>query len=553
MDSALRQPTVSGELASARPAPSGLPHTSFRTSWVSPLSNRLLFLLSVALVATPGLVQVFFGTDDHDIGWLVYIAGRVLDGARLYVELVEANPPLIVVLNMPAALLSRVLGISDILAFELFVFALIAITLWLSARVLRRLVPASTDMVSRRLFLLLATFVLCAIPATSNVFAQREHILLVLLLPYLLAVAARATLIPLDPRTTITVGVLAGVGVALKPYFVIPWVLAEIYLALRVGPKRAWLRPENIAVVAVLVSYAIAVVVFTPDYFGLVMILGAVYGDFLPTTYTSILTDWRALYVEHALIVTWVTPSDNRTRELRKVLALVTVGFMLATLLQHKGWEYHWYPPLAGATLLLGVVLWDAVQSTKAKALCLRIGFVIPVALLALMAAKSIRQVQHSVNPEPGAPYMRDLIAPMSRIIRDEPKGVSIAAFSSLPFPMFPAVNHTGARWAIRFNHFWALSGPYAAQARSGSAIRYHRPDQMTPAERLVYDGAISDMLRNTPRLLFVLMPPNGSLPHPKFNYITYFSQDPRFARLMQHYKVIARVGNYLVYKYVAG
>ena len=37
-----------------------------------------------------------------DMAFLLYAAERVLDGARLYVDVVEINPPLIVALNLPA-------------------------------------------------------------------------------------------------------------------------------------------------------------------------------------------------------------------------------------------------------------------------------------------------------------------------------------------------------------------------------------------------------------------------------------------------------------------
>lgn len=113
--------------------------------------------------------------------------------------------------------------------------------------------------------------------------------------------------------------------------------------------------------------------------------------------------------------------------------------------------------------------------------------------------------------------------------------------------PMFPAVNYTGARWGSRFFSLWALSGPYRGQARAGSALRYHRRDEMGPAESFVFDAGVSDMLRDPPHLLFVMTRPNGTLPHADFDYVTYFSQDPRFARIMGDYMLIERVGDYQV------
>ena len=50
-----------------------------------------------------------------DTGWLLYAAARMLDGATLYVDLVEVNPPLIVWLNAIPVALSRALALSPIL------------------------------------------------------------------------------------------------------------------------------------------------------------------------------------------------------------------------------------------------------------------------------------------------------------------------------------------------------------------------------------------------------------------------------------------------------
>ena len=50
-------------------------------------------------------------------------AGRVLDGARLYVDVVEINPPLVIALNAAAVWAARLLRVSEILVYRLVVTA----------------------------------------------------------------------------------------------------------------------------------------------------------------------------------------------------------------------------------------------------------------------------------------------------------------------------------------------------------------------------------------------------------------------------------------------
>jgi len=76
-----------------------------------------------------------------DTGFLLDAAARVLAGQRLYVDVVEINPPLVIALNLPAVLAARLLGVSAISAYRAEV-ALAVLALLLAARpLLRRLLP----------------------------------------------------------------------------------------------------------------------------------------------------------------------------------------------------------------------------------------------------------------------------------------------------------------------------------------------------------------------------------------------------------------------------
>lgn len=510
------------------------------------LGSRIVFFVLAIAMLLPALLQVLLGPDDHDVAWYLYVAAQVMDGARLYVDLVEINPPLIVAFSVPAVLIARAFGFSDILVFELSVLALVVVSLTLCAAVLRRLLQASQP-VGRGYLLLLTLFVLAAVPGTSNVFAQREHIMLILLLPYLLAVAVRATRLPLDKATAVLIGLIAGLGVALKPYFLLPWFLVEAYLVFRLGGKRAWLRPENITLGCILALYAFCVAVVTPEYLAVARLAREAYSGFLATPYTQILFSRRAQYVWLAFAAVVLIPSDEQSRELRRVLFFGTAGLLGAALLQRKGWPYHLYPSVAGATLLLAIALRDAIRS--GRTLASRAGLAITAAALVLIGAKVGQQTLQVLRPTDYDLYMTRLLPRMTALTREHADGESIFGLSSVPFPMFPVVNYTGVRWGGRFHHLWPVSGLYAERSSSGSPLHYRSLEEMGGAERFVHDAVVSDMLQSRPRLLFVLMAPSDALPRPGFDYVAYFSRDPRFAQLMNEYDVLDRIGDYRVYK----
>jgi hypothetical protein len=359
------------------------------------------------------------------------------------------------------------------------------------------------------------------------------------------------------------VGVLAAVGVALKPFFVLPWCLVELYLAVRVGPRRAWLRPEVVTIAAFGAVYVSAVVLFTPDYLPLVAMLREVYGDFLRVSYAAILLGWRTYFAVLAVVAFLLSRARGVVRELGWVLVLATAGFVAALIVQHKGWEYHHYPPLAGSVLLLGVVLWAGLADLRGRpprragrsgpvhgvvTVAAQPALLIAVGCFAVLGHQLVQQTERNLHPPPGDPLFIDLTAGADRLVREYAAGESVAALSGLPMPMFPAVNHTGVRWASRFFHLWALSGPYRSQT-FGASLRYHARGEMGPAEGFVFDGVVDDMQRDPPRLLFVMRAPDPTMPHGEFDYITYFSQDPRFAARIREYAPVARLGHYELFR----
>ena len=73
-------------------------------------ARRTVFVAALGFLVCLGLAAVYRSYAGPDTGFLLDEAARVLGGARLYVDLVDMNPPLIVVLNMAAVLFARQFG-----------------------------------------------------------------------------------------------------------------------------------------------------------------------------------------------------------------------------------------------------------------------------------------------------------------------------------------------------------------------------------------------------------------------------------------------------------
>ena len=80
-----------------------------RPSWADRvLTHRIAFPALALTVSTLGLIPVFLHLN-LDVGWFLYVAGRIRDGATMYVDVVDVNQPLIAWLSLVPVLVADAL------------------------------------------------------------------------------------------------------------------------------------------------------------------------------------------------------------------------------------------------------------------------------------------------------------------------------------------------------------------------------------------------------------------------------------------------------------
>ena len=96
-----------------------------------------LLLLLVALTA----LAVAPAHVNHDAAWYLYVVRHWLDGATLYRDVVDTNPPLIIWLSTPAVWIAALTGSPATALFKAFVFAVAAASLLIVRDLVRRTWP----------------------------------------------------------------------------------------------------------------------------------------------------------------------------------------------------------------------------------------------------------------------------------------------------------------------------------------------------------------------------------------------------------------------------
>jgi hypothetical protein len=518
--------------------------TQTTTAGTQPARVPNAWLAASAIVILTAAAAVWVRPVNHDAAWYLHVVHVWLDGGTLYRDAIDTNPPLIILLTVPPVWLARQLGVSAIPAFQLYVFALALGSIATSATLIGRTWP-NAGPARRGLLLVWIAFLL--LPFAKADFSQREHFAVIATMPYVLLAGMRVLDQRISPGEAVLIGAAGALGFVLKPHFVVAWIAIEAVVLWHVRRLRAWARPEALASAAVFIGYGLLVLLAFPQYFEIADRVRRVYGGIdAPALRLIDLKEVQAGVAVLLLVCLIRLPREERAAG---VVAAAAGGFLAASLLQLKGWNYHLYPAQVFLALFFVVLLTGMLESAPALGRMIRGGLTGTAIALTVGAvasgAKYIAEA-HSAN-------RTDLVAPLSRIVRQRaPDGaIALLGMRTLVYPAFPLVNETGARWSLRHNALWFLPGLYVKELAGPSAdVPYRAPAQMSPLERSFFEEIVADLCRTPPDLLMIEQPAHHAPAGRRALDLTgYYGQDSRFARLFSGYTQITTVPPFMVFE----
>ena len=173
-----------------------------------------------------------------DSGWFLLAGRRVLEGARLYTDIIETNPPLIVWLMAPLAAVGSLVAVTDERLIGLSVAAVLVTCSLVALRVLA--IEQGPSRLHR--FALIGAFLVgLTVPGVQQI-GQREQLAAILMFPFAMLAAQRAGGATASRPLSIVCGALAGIGIALKPFFLAAWLAVEAVVLLR---RRQWSTTDS--------------------------------------------------------------------------------------------------------------------------------------------------------------------------------------------------------------------------------------------------------------------------------------------------------------------
>jgi hypothetical protein len=499
-------------------------------------------ILICAVILAAGAVMVTWYPVNHDIAWLLHVAARWVGGARLYVDVVEVNPPLIIMLLTPVVAAADLLGVWEVSAFYFAVLALSALSLWIASRILLRI--TETGPASFLIIGLAAVYMF--LPRIE--FGQREHLMLLFTMPYYFSVAAHGTA-PQPRREALLTGTLAGLGFALKPHFLLVLIACEVYLALS---RRRWTirRAEFAAIVAVGLAYAFVLVVFIPAYFEVARWASRVYGAFYPSSWRSIAAEPGVLLGGITLIATFLTKKWDGA-SLRHIFAIATAAFVSIVFIQNKNFDYHWLPVYGTSVIVWISLVIEFVRKVAAGTRWAALTAAVwPRRLLLVIAALPLIAISLAAGTASSAEAWSRLgwYPQILTLIEREDGARNWFALSANAQTAFPLTTYTDLEWSAPFHSLWPVIGLYDRTPPATLNFPYRAIEEMGTVERQMFDTTLHALFRARPTLILVdRTAPGGTLNG--FDFLRYFAADEQFVQFMNSYAVIADLGPYRIFR----
>ncbi len=494
--------------------------------------GRLIYpglILSFLLLSVITQFSIYI---NHDVGIILYFSKRLMQGGSLYVDIMDPNPPLIFYIYLIPNYIAQLLNVSPIPLFRLMIFFFIFLSLYLSNIILKNDLH-NRSLLKKALFLSLV-FVFTIL--VDGEFGQREHIMLLLATPYLLLTATR-----LDSRAEgkyfqIMVGILAGIGFSIKPFFLLVPVVLESFLWWRTRNLISRNNLSLIAMILVILLYLLSIIFFTSYFQTMVPLVLQVYAAFGKKFYFVMLFSLFNLIIASVLYYIFL-PKEKYKKNYYTVIFLSLVSFALIYFIQKKGWKYQKYPFEACYFLFLITICTEWFEDTSKYKIYSHkfIKFCYALIISLILSFFFFFVIWHGKVLIKG--NRNQFIQHFITVSNKYATKSSMFIFTSYVEYAFPMINYTNVEWASRFPSLWLLPGIINQQSLAKENIRLR--DNVQHIKQYLFDSVVEDLQKYQPAL--VIIDDTPVLDGNKFDYVKFFSQDTRFLILWSKYQQVAK------------
>lgn len=503
------------------------------TDYIAVKHWELFFCCTSFSVIGLALVQTIFCLThpllaQSDQSMYLSMADLLLRGRVPYVDCFDNNPPLIIYLNVIPVVVASLFKAPISLAFALTVTAFSLVGSLLSLLLCRSLKGRVDGLMVMAAVLGYAFFN----HGQELDLGQREHLFVIGMLPFLLTRYLRYRDIDPPRWLALAAGLLAGVGIALKHYFLLVAMGLEFAWLARKGSLRFLFASENYTCLAVIALYLLHFA-FLPKamvsgYFDFVVpIYQAGYSYYTNSFVFNVATFWRTDFIYLAL-VTFVgfllAPLACDAGLL--LLGLIVFGWLSTSIFLFAGqsWQYHLVPIRMATTaalfveIALALILVARLPRPRLRRSLLPLLALVPLAplidrgeLLYLRLEEEERVQEHfdlGFLGYKGTCFEYELSPAVKTILANTTRDDTVLFISSGMAPGYPSIIQSERRPASRLIHgmlFTVLDYDLSLKnlAQRSRFEAYHKQ---------VLDWYVEDIGKNKPALIFIQLAPMGDI-----------------------------------------
>ncbi|MBK5096542.1 MAG: hypothetical protein JJE01_02080 [Gemmatimonadetes bacterium] len=497
---------------------------------MSTIRMRRDLALILGVAACSVLVPVIF-LPNWDVAWHFEMAQRLLEGERLYENIVDVNLPWAIYGYLPFVYLSNLFGGSPLI----WLGCLVAILALLALVVAEQSeFGARTGQGWRWTWARVGiAVVLVVLPAVN--FGKLEHFAVLLTLPYLLA-RLNGDAAPDDTEFGILVvlSVIAGIGFSLKPHFGLPWLVTQVVVT-----RRQW-SPRNILLIGLtalpMAIQLLAIPIQFPDLVRLYQLFGRQYAAFWHLPPYHVLVDHLYLPAAAMVMIGSAGQVQPTRRLLVRGLAWIGLAWIITGVVQGKGWSYHFLP--ASMTLVLCGLFTILYFDGSIRGSAVRGLITVSVVLIGMAGLRSgVVSLDY--------PARRSQL-PAS--LRDASDGMRALVLSVRMVTAYPLLNELNARNVGSFPTVWPLQVEYGQAGLPGRFVPVRSPGDMTEPESILFQSVVDDLVQSKPELVLVSDGTDPLFNDAYFDYVAYFSQNEAFKNEMSGYVVGPKLGHVRFY-----
>lgn len=464
-----------------------------------------------------------------DVSYLLNVTEQLLRGEQYGIQIFETNPPLILYLNIPAVIIAQMTGVSVLTVMTGYILILTLVSLFISIILLAKIIRRQDKLI---FYVMLNALYFIDFIYTMMEWGQREYLLMIFSLPYILLTVLYLENQPVSCYLSVLIGFFAALGFGLKPFFLLPLMLIECYVIWVKRNILGWVRPASLVLLLTLILYFIAIIIFSPTYFTLMLpLIKHFYFIGFTQPFVFMLQTKTMLYVLLAIIAYFIFQLIDPYPHFSTLLFLFIVGMYVAVLMTGTAWFYHTMPAVSYAFVLLcyfaSVIFLRYVSAKWVTWLA----FFVLLILLAYPLLQSVADRYAVFNQRQNA--TTQVLHYLQQLPPSERQRIACLSINTNG-DCFPLVQLIGAQYVHGFPFIWWLFGALRYEGVSQSA---QLPRNLEQEKHFLINKMADELDSYQPQLIIINVYATTTFLSPTFNLIHFLSKNSYFKQAVSHYR----------------